>query len=209
MADIDVTRTDRAPRRGEPTLERTGFRMSWGAIIAGLVVATVLQVVLGLLGLGIGLAWWDAGDPVQTLGIGAGVWAAMSMLIALFIGGATTGRLAGILTTGDGALHGVVVWGLSVIVTVFMVTSGVGVVMGGTMNLAQSPLAATVFEERRAEIEREIDEMGEAVGEAIDDPRLWAEDATDRAAQGAWWALLAMGLGLGAAIGGASMTARE
>lgn len=209
MADIDVTQKRGGRGRSEPVWERTGFRLSWGAIFAGLVIAMVLQLVLGLLGLGIGLAWWDQGDPLQTLGIGAGIWAVVSAIIALFVGGATAGRLAGILNRGDGALHGVLVWGLSMIATIFLVTNGVGMLVGGTFSAAQSPLAASVFEERQAEIEQQTEEAAEALGESLEDPRILADEASDRAAQGAWWALIAMALGLGAAVGGATMTAKE
>jgi hypothetical protein len=212
MADIDVTRRGRGEAgervAGEPFSERTGFRLSWGAIFAGLVVAMVLQLVLALLGVGIGLAWWDQGDPLQTLGIGAGIWAAVSTIIALFAGGATAGRLAGILTPGDGAIHGVLVWGLATITTIFFATSGVSMLVGGTFSAAQSPLAATVFEERQAEIERQAEEAAERLGESLEDVRTQGIPS-DTVAQGAWWALLAMALGLGAAVGGATMTARE
>lgn len=214
MADIDVTKRGRTGGPGgrgpdEPFQERTGFRLSWGAIFAGLVVAMVLQLVLGLLGIGVGLAWWDAGDPVQTLGIGAGIWAAISAIIALFAGGATAGRMAGILTPGDSAIHGVLVWGLSMITTVFLATSGVGMVLGGAFDAAQSPLAATVFEERQAELERQAEQATEALGESVEDVGMMADEASSAVAEGAWWALLAMALGLGAAVGGATVTAKE
>lgn len=214
MADIDVTRREagRGPDErgpGGPFRERTGFRLSWGAIFAGLVVAMVLQLVLGLLGIGVGLAWWDSGDAVQSLGIGAGIWAAVSAIIALFAGGATAGRMAGVLTPGDSAIHGVLVWGLSMITTVFFATSGVGMIMGTAFDAAQSPLAATVFEDRQEELERQAEEATEALGESVEDAGLMAEETSSAVAEGAWWALLAIALGLGAAVGGATVTAKE
>ena len=70
----------------EPHL-RTAFRLSWGAVFAGLVVATVLQIVLTLLGTAVGLAAWDPGESARGLGLGAGIWAIFSILISLFMGG--------------------------------------------------------------------------------------------------------------------------
>ncbi|MBA3659522.1 MAG: hypothetical protein H0W67_07990 [Gemmatimonadales bacterium] len=126
----------------EPALG-TGFRLSWGAVFAGLVVATALQVVLTLLGTAIGLAAWDPGDSARGLGIGAGIWAIVSILISLFVGGSTTGRLAGILTRKDGALHGVLLWGLSTILTLWLLASGVSALAGGAFRLAGGALGAT------------------------------------------------------------------
>lgn len=51
MADISLER--------EPgVIERTGFRLSWGAIFAGLFVAIGLHLVLALLGVAIGFTAW-------------------------------------------------------------------------------------------------------------------------------------------------------
>jgi hypothetical protein len=126
-ADLDVVH--------KPLVEHTGFRLSWGAILAGLVMAIVIQVVLAVLGIAIGFTIWSPGQAAQDLGIGAGIWAAVAALIALFAGGVVTGRLAGVLTPGDGALHGAVMWGLSVIVTIWLTAAGVGAVLGGAFQI--------------------------------------------------------------------------
>jgi hypothetical protein len=131
-----MTRIDVA--REQPVLERTGFRLSWGAVLAGMVIATVAHVVLTLLGLAIGLGAWDQGDPVRDLGIGAGIWLLASAVIALFLGGLTTGRLAGVLTRGDGMLHGMLMWGLATLLGLWLVSSGVGALVGGTFNILGS-----------------------------------------------------------------------
>ncbi len=133
-----------AATAGDPVIEHTGFRLSWGAIFAGLVVAMVLQVLLSLLGLAIGLTVWDPGDPAAALGVGAGVWVAVAGLISLFVGGIVAGRMAGVLTPGDGAMHGVVLWGLSVIVTLWLTTAGVGMVLGGAFQLVGTAAGAGV-----------------------------------------------------------------
>lgn len=113
---------------------RTGFRLSWGAVIAGLVIATALQIVLTLFGGAVGLAAYDPGGE-RALGIGTAVWAIVSALIALFIGGATTGRLAGRLSRTDGFLHGALLWALSTLLTVWLVSRGIGAVVGTTFGV--------------------------------------------------------------------------
>jgi hypothetical protein len=115
-------------------------RVSWGAIFAGLVVATVVQVVLALLGLAIGLAAFDPGTSAKGAGIGTGLWVIVSALVALFVGGLTTGRLAGVMERRDGFLHGVVLWGLSTLLGVWLLSRGLGALFGGAFNLAGNVL---------------------------------------------------------------------
>ncbi len=209
----------------EPRLG-TGFRLSWGAVFAGLVVATALQIVLTLLGTAIGLAAWDPGDSARGLGIGAGIWAIVSILISLFVGGSTTGRLAGIITRKDGALHGVLLWGLSTILTLWLLASGVSALAGGAFRLAGGALGATTnaaaqvatgrggaSEDLRNQAERAA-ERGQALADSLSDTVRAragevARDADRAAGKGAWLALLALGLSLAAAVGGATRTARQ
>jgi hypothetical protein len=109
-------------------------RLSWGAIFAGLLVATALQLVFAVFGSAIGLAAWDT-DSGRALGIGAAIWAVLSLLIALYIGGGTTGRLAGVLTKKDGILHGILVWATSLLFAVWMISSGVSALAGATFSV--------------------------------------------------------------------------
>jgi hypothetical protein len=131
-----------SPAMGGPLIEHTGFRLSWGAIFAGLIVALVLQVVLSVLGIAIGLTVWEPGDPAAGLGIGAGIWMAVAVLLSLFAGGIVTGRLAGVLTPGDGALHGAVMWGLSVLLTLWLTAAGVSMILGGAFQLVGTAAGA-------------------------------------------------------------------
>jgi hypothetical protein len=251
MADIGVSRT-------EPLIEQTGFRLSWGAIFAGLFVAIGVHLVLALLGVAIGLSAWNPASPggadASDVATGVGIWAAVSALLALFAGGTTTGRLAGILRRKDGALHGVVLWALTTVVTLWLIVSGLGFLLGGAFDIVGRTASAAVQtvggvapelagpaitgavrgEERetmvseiasrtglsRAEAENIVSDAEQRaqrtqqqVATQIDTLRerapAMAQDAADTAAKGAWWALLALGLSLGAATFGASMTARE
>ncbi|MES2521737.1 MAG: hypothetical protein V4617_03480 [Gemmatimonadota bacterium] len=132
-AEILVERTDVA--------SHTGFRLSWGAIIAGLVMATALQIVLTTLGGAIGLAAFDQNSG-RGLGIGAAIWAIASILIALYLGGRTTGRLAGVLSKKDAFLHGALLWSLSTLLTVWMVSRGVGSLTGAAFRVVGATAGA-------------------------------------------------------------------
>ena len=111
-------------------------RMSWGSVFAGMVIAVVVQLVLSLLGAGIGLSTIDPlrynGSPdAGTFGIGAAIWWAITSIVALFAGGWVAGHLAGSTEKTDGMLHGLLAWGLATIVTVYLLASAIGSVISG------------------------------------------------------------------------------
>ncbi len=109
-------------------------RISWGAVLAGAVVAMVTQLLLNLLGLGIGASTIDPvteQNPVAGIGVGAGLWFVVSAILALFAGGWVAGRLAGVPRKVDSALHGVLTWGSATLVTFFLLTTAVGALISG------------------------------------------------------------------------------
>lgn len=125
--------------------ERTR-RISWGAIIAGVVMALVVQLLLSLLGIGIGASSIDPlseTNPTAGVATGAGIWFAVSLLIALFVGGLVAGRAAGIFRRTDGLLHGLVAWGLTVLLMFYLLSTTVGGLIGGTARILGNTLSAT------------------------------------------------------------------
>jgi polyhydroxyalkanoate synthesis regulator phasin len=121
-------------------------RMSWGAVLAGAVVALSLQLLLSLLGLGIGLATVDpaVGDtPTATsFGIATGVFYAIVTLLSLFAGGWVAGRLAGMPVRTDGLLHGLVTWSVVMLLLLYVVTTSVGALLSGTLGVVGNTLQA-------------------------------------------------------------------
>ena len=65
-----------------------------------------MQLVLSLLGTGIGLSTVDplrySTPDASTLGMGAGIWFVVSSVIALFTGGWVAGRIDGAMLAIDG-----------------------------------------------------------------------------------------------------------
>lgn len=113
-------------------------RVSWGAILAGVAIALSLQLLFNILGLGVGASTIDVrqdGAPGSGLAIGAGVWFAVSALISLFVGGWAAGRMAGVPTAKDGMLHGFTTWSITSILTIFLLSSAVGSIIGGSASL--------------------------------------------------------------------------
>jgi hypothetical protein len=80
-----------------------GMRVSWGGVWGGVLVAVGLLLLLAALGVAVGIT---ATEPGQTeaskLGTGAGIWAGVSLLVALFVGGMVSTRIGGLFdgTTG-------------------------------------------------------------------------------------------------------------
>jgi hypothetical protein len=110
-------------------------RVSWGAVAAGVVVALVAQLILNMLGIGLGAATFDpaAGNnpSASSFSIGAGLWWALSGIIGAMIGGYTAGRLAGQPKESSGAWHGLISWALTTLLVFYLLTSTVGTIVGG------------------------------------------------------------------------------
>ena len=140
------------PAVGSPAI--TDRRVSWSAILAGVVLVLAIEMLLSVLGAGVGLGFVspNAGTTPDagSFGIGAGLWWLASTVIALIVGSYAAARLAGVANRFDGVLHGLVIWGLALLLTAYLVTSAVGgliggafSVIGGTVSAAGSVLGST------------------------------------------------------------------
>lgn len=113
----------------------THRRISWAAIFGGVILVVVVQVLLATLGAGIGLGTvnTNAGTTpdANSFGIGAGVWWLLASCVALFLGGYVAAWLAGIEIRFDGMLHGLVTWGIATLLTIYLLSSAVGGIIGG------------------------------------------------------------------------------
>lgn len=114
-------------------------RVSWGGIFAGGFITLAVWILLTLLGVGIGLsiAQPSAGGTTTNVGvsIGGGIWWVVTGLIALVIGGYAAARLAGVIAAMDGVLHGVTTWAITMLFTLYLLTTAVGGLVGGAFNL--------------------------------------------------------------------------
>lgn len=111
---------------------------------AGVVIALVVQLVLSLLGIGIGASTVNPlteQNPAGGLATGAGIWFMVSSLVALFLGGWVAGRLAGIPRATDSLLHGLLTWGVATLLLFYFLTSTVGSLIGGTFRVLGAGLS--------------------------------------------------------------------
>ena len=121
-------------------------RISWAAIFGGVILVVAVQLLLSLLGAGFGLGTVDINGgrtpTATTLGIGAGIWWVISSCIALGAGGFVSAWLAGIEIRFDGVLHGLVTWGVATLLTLLLLTSAIGGIIGGGFSALGSVASA-------------------------------------------------------------------
>ena len=125
---------------------RAGRRVSCGAIFAGVVIAVAVQLVLGILGTGIGLSMVDPVEGTTPgaagFGIGAGIYWLITTVVALGAGGYAAARVSGVTERFDALVHGLVVWGVTLILTLYLLTSAVGGIIGGAFRTIGSVAGA-------------------------------------------------------------------
>jgi hypothetical protein len=121
-------------------------RVSWGAVLAGVVVMLVTQLILNLLGIGLGAATLDpaggaGGNPsASSFSIGAGIWFVLAGILASFAGGYAAGRLAGKPKESTAGWHGLTAWALTTLVVFYLLTTTVGGILGGAYRTVTSAL---------------------------------------------------------------------
>jgi hypothetical protein len=141
------------PQRRQGVTERTVHyddrhihrRVSWSALFAAVFVTLAIELMLSILGVGVGLGFVSpeagATPHASSLGIGAGVWWFVSTLVAFGIGGYVAAWLAGITVRFDGVLHGVVTWAIATMVAVYLLTTALGGLLGGAFSLVGTGLS--------------------------------------------------------------------
>src|SRR5690349_3404384 len=122
-------------------------RIRWGSIIAGLFAALATLVVLSVLGLAIGLSNYNPGDPLRNFGIGAGIWGAVTTLIAFLIGGWVAAGTAATRGRRNGMLNGAMVWVVTIPLLLYVAGNSLGSILStasSTVAGAAAPAAAAV-----------------------------------------------------------------
>jgi hypothetical protein len=124
----------------------THRRISWAAIFGGVILIVAVQLLLSLLGAGIGLGTVNTNSGTTpdagSFGMSAGIWWILSSIIALAFGGYVSAWLAGVEIRWDGVLHGLITWGIATLLTIYLLTSAVGGIIGGGFSALGSATSA-------------------------------------------------------------------
>ena len=132
--------------------------ISWGAVFGGVMAMLVIQLLLNMLGVGIGLGmvepWSGDTPPAEAIPVAAGLWWVVSGIIASLLGGMLAGRLSGRPKESTSGWHGITAWAVSTLIVVLFVGSVIAGIVGGAVSTAGSALEG----------------LGGAAAEAIDEP---------------------------------------
>jgi hypothetical protein len=113
-------------------------KISWGAVFAGVVIALATQFLINLLGVGIGAAVLDPATPdnptASSFSIIGGLWFVVAGILASFIGAYVASRLSGRPSETTGGFHGVTSWAATTLVVLYLLTTSVGVLLGGAFS---------------------------------------------------------------------------
>jgi len=147
----------------------------WAAVLAGLFTVFAALIVLTVLGIAIGLSTYDANNP-NAFGIGAGIYGAISALIAFALGGFIAGRTASVQGRGTGVLNGAMVWIVAIPLMVYLLGGSLGSLMGlavdaaGDVAVAGATAASGVIEDAvttgGANLQAAATTVNNAVGDA-------------------------------------------
>jgi MFS family permease len=108
-------------------------RVSWGGVIAGVILSSITYLILSVLGAAIGsstLSPLSRLNSPQGFGLATGAYLIVMTAIAVFVGSYFAGRLAPVL----GWLHGLLAWAVMVLVIGYGATS----LLGGAVSAAGS-----------------------------------------------------------------------
>ncbi|MFM0624628.1 hypothetical protein [Paraburkholderia xenovorans] len=97
-------------------------RLSWGSVIAGVILSSIAYLIMSVLGTAIGaslLSPLAQPNPLHGFGFGSGAWVIITTVLAVFVGSYFAGRCAPVL----GWLHGLLSWAVMALVVVYGMSS--------------------------------------------------------------------------------------
>jgi hypothetical protein len=172
-------------------------RISWGAILGGAMVSLAIFYLLNLLGAAIGISVVGT-NAEDRLGWGAVIWATLTTLIALFLGGWVSSQLAVGENRLEAAMYGVILWGTLFTMLIALMVGGVRMGLTGVVALGTNPHITQTAE-------REVNRQAVPPREMAEQARSEIRDlaTSEQATQAAWWSFGGILLSMIAAVGGA------
>lgn len=133
---MQVYTTDTPVTPGATTDSRVMW--SWSAVIAGTLTSLVVQIMLVMLGLGVGLISTDiptANNAPVAVSTAAVLWFIASGIFAGFVGGAVAGALSPYSSDRSRGAHALATWALAtlIVVAATMLTAGGTASVGGQL----------------------------------------------------------------------------
>jgi hypothetical protein len=117
-------------------------RLTWGAILGGVVVSLVSLLLLNLLGMALGAAslapLTGGGASALSLSTGAGIWFALSSILSALLGGYAAGKFSGAQNESNAGWHGLTTWALTTLLLSYLLSSAASGILGGLGGAATS-----------------------------------------------------------------------
>lgn len=173
-------------------------RIRWGPIIAGIFVAIATQLILSALGAAIGLTIGAGGSDPNAVGIGVGIWAIISLLIALFIGSWVTTSGCSPMNKKTAMLHGVIFWATTLAISGWLLASGVS----GAFGIAASNAGEALNQAQQPGGVRIPNQLPNLSPQEL-------QQAAGNSAKAAWSFIIGSLLGLAASLIGATVGAKK
>ena len=134
-----------------------------------------IHILLSALGVGAGLAVFapmtDA-NPVANFSMGAAIIWTLCALVSLWFGGLVAGRFSHSLHSGF--VHGILVWCLTMVLTLLLLSMGTGMILGGALKVLGEGLgiggkavAAGVGDVAKEGAQRSGAQLGSFIDEAV------------------------------------------
>jgi hypothetical protein len=125
-------------------------RVSWSAIFAGAITALAVYLLLSVLGVALGLSVSGTVGSTE-LGVGAAIWAVITTLLALFLGGWITSQCTVGENRMEAVIYGVILWGLVFAILLWLMASGVRLGFNAVIGLASATPGAVRTADRLTE----------------------------------------------------------
>jgi hypothetical protein len=177
-------------------------RVQWGPVFAGTVTALVTLLLLSVLGLAIGASAFEPGVDRSDWGTAAGIWGAISALIALFVGGWVAARAAAVAGGFAGLLNGFLVGAATLLIILWLTTTGVTNLLGFVgNNVADIAAVASETLNLPPDAENQVQDAATSAQETANEV-LNDQETFDRVAGGAWGTFIVLLVALAAATFG-------
>jgi MFS family permease len=149
-------------------------RLSWGSVIAGVILSSIVYLIMSVLGTAIGaslLSPLSHPNPLHGFGFGSGVWVIVTTVLAVFTGSYFAGRCAPVL----GWLHGLLCWAVMTLLVVY----GMSSLLSGAVSTAGSVAATS------AQVSATAANQGGGTGDLLNSAKQQVQTAVAAAAPAA------------------------
>ncbi len=107
----------------------------WSSVASGVVAASIVGILLNLLGTSIGFSLFSpSSELIRPLGIGTVVWLIIVATASSYSGGWVASHFSDADSTENGVMYGVMVSGISVLLSLLIMASAAGSVLSSSLS---------------------------------------------------------------------------